>query len=989
MRYDARPRVQEFLEAVRKACLPALWSQGVKLVRDNAVAAESVSDSEISVRVRAPGQAVAPTVILYLAEEEWACDCGGKIDPCAHVAAAAIAAAQADQKGEKLPIAAKLRGHIGYRFTVQTSTLTLARAIVYSDGREETLSTSLASMMARGTPLPFDPTHDDLTIDRIASAWPRGQLPPSREADVLACLSSAGDVKVDGKVIRTSGERIQPRAVVADDGTGVALRIERDPRVTTVLARGVVVIDGVLHPLSETDLTGERLEKLPLVKKFAKGELAELVTTVLPELGTRMSVAIETKRLPKSGRALKPRIQIEMTQKGHTLSVVPTIVYGDPAAARVEDGRLVHIRGAVPVRDEPAERGLVHRLRDELNLIPGRRVDFDGKDAITFAGRLKSWRGGRSVEADEESELFEKRAVTPRIIVGDGRFDVLFEIEGSGGKDDDDDAPKRGTKRADAAAVIRAWQDGLGLVPLEGGGWAPLPEDWLAKYGHRVADLLEARKEDGSQPRAMLPTLAELCDDLDAPRPPEMDRLKPLLEGFESVPESALPDDLTATLRPYQRQGVSWLAFLRDTGLGAVLADDMGLGKTLQTICVMRGRTLVVCPKSVVHNWADEIKKFRPKLKVALYHGPNREIDKTADVTLTTYSMLRMDAVELAREGWDALVLDEAQAIKNPDSQVARAAYEVKADFKVALSGTPVENRLDELWSVFHFTNRGVLGGRSDFQERYASPIANGNAEAARRMRARVKPFLLRRLKREVAPELPPRTDSVLHVELDEVERSVYDAVRVATQKEVVAKLKAGGSVLAALEALLRLRQAACHPALLPGQRADGSSKIERLMESLEDAAADGHKALVFSQWTALLDLVEPHLKAAGVPFTRLDGSTRDRGAVVAEFQAENGPPVMLVSLKAGGTGLNLTAADHVFLLDPWWNPAVEEQAADRAHRIGQDRPVMVYRLVAKDTVEEGILALQERKRALADVALGGADQAVGLTRDDLLALLE
>jgi SNF2 family DNA or RNA helicase len=228
-------------------------------------------------------------------------------------------------------------------------------------------------------------------------------------------------------------------------------------------------------------------------------------------------------------------------------------------------------------------------------------------------------------------------------------------------------------------------------------------------------------------------------------------------------------------------------------------------------------------------------------------------------------------------------------------------------------------------------------------------------------------------------------------VELDETERSIYDAVRVATKKDVAAKLAqgGGGSVLVALEALLRLRQAACHPELVPGQHAVSSSKIERLLESLEEAASDGHKALVFSQWTGLLDLVEPHLQNAGIRFTRLDGSTRDRGAVVNEFQSENGPPVMLVSLKAGGTGLNLTAADHVFLLDPWWNPAVEDQAADRAHRIGQDRPVMVYRMVAKDTVEERIFALQAKKRALADVALGDADHAGGITKDELLALLD
>jgi len=336
------------------------------------------------------------------------------------------------------------------------------------------------------------------------------------------------------------------------------------------------------------------------------------------------------------------------------------------------------------------------------------------------------------------------------------------------------------------------------------------------------------------------------------------------------------------------------------------------------------------------------------------------------------------------------VVLDEAQAIKNPDSQVARAAYalEGEACFRLSLSGTPVENRLEELWSQLHFTNRGLLGGRGDFEARYARPIAEGSPAAAAKLRQKIRPFVLRRRKSEVAPELPPRTLAVLYCELEEPEREVYAAIQAATRREVVKKLAEGASVLVALEALLRLRQAACHPALVPGQAAETSSKVERLVEALSDAAADGHKALVFSQWTSLLDLVEPRLHKEGIEFARLDGSTRDRGAVVDAFQRAGGPPVMLISLKAGGTGLNLTAADHVFLLDPWWNPAVEDQAADRAHRIGQDKPVMVYRLVAKDTVEEGILALQERKRATAEAALGEADQALGLTREDLLSLL-
>jgi SNF2 family DNA or RNA helicase len=247
---------------------------------------------------------------------------------------------------------------------------------------------------------------------------------------------------------------------------------------------------------------------------------------------------------------------------------------------------------------------------------------------------------------------------------------------------------------------------------------------------------------------------------------------------------------------------------------------------------------------------------------------------------------------------------------------------------------------------------------------------------------------VLRRKKREVAAELPPRTEAVLYCELGDDERAVYHAVRAATRKEVLDRLGQGEGVMAALELLLRLRQASCHSALVPGQQAETSAKVERLVEALEDAAADGHKALVFSQWTSLLDKVEPHLTRAGLGFTRLDGSTRDRAAVVSSFQDEAGPPVMLISLKAGGTGLNLTAADHVFLIDPWWNPAVEEQAADRAHRIGQDKPVLVYRLVAKDTVEERILELQAKKRLLADSALGDASQAAAITREDLLALL-
>jgi SNF2 family DNA or RNA helicase len=493
-------------------------------------------------------------------------------------------------------------------------------------------------------------------------------------------------------------------------------------------------------------------------------------------------------------------------------------------------------------------------------------------------------------------------------------------------------------------------------------------------------------------PTCVLPDLGQLCEDLDQPPPPRLDALRPLLRDFAGIPPAALPADLEGELRPYQRQGVDWLQFLRQAGLGALLADDMGLGKTLQALCAVTGRTLVIAPTSVLSNWRDEAERFRPSLRSHIYHGPSRELDPDADLTLTSYAILRIDATVLQAVDWDCVVLDEAQQIKNPESQSAQAAYALSARQRMALTGTPIENRLEELWSQLHFLNRGLLGGRADFRNRYARPIAAGDRDAGARLRERIKPFVLRRLKSEVAKELPPRTDVVLRFDLSEEERSLYDAVRAAGLDEAVRALRTGGSLMPALEVLLRLRQAACHSSLVPGGPADAdSSKLELLMTRLEEASDDGHRALVFSQWTKLLDRIEPELERANIHFERLDGSTRDRGGVVARFQSGSAP-VMLVSLRAGGVGLNLTAADHVFLMDPWWNPAVEDQAADRAHRIGQTRPVMVHRLIAQQTVEERILELHASKRALAQAALGDAiseGSASGLTRDDLLALLD
>jgi superfamily II DNA or RNA helicase len=975
--------MQAAFDAIRKACLPGIWSQGVKLAREGAVTSSSAAEGEQTFRVRAPGHAIALTVTLYADGPEWSCDCDGKADPCAHVAAASIAAAQAAERGEVLAESSVGKpARLVYRLATKDRLLAVTRVVVHEDGREERLVNSIASSLARGhTPAGWAPTHGDLRFERILGTPAREVVQPGRVADLFGALSNDAEVTLDGSPVRLSSELVMPHARVEDGPAGgFVLRLERDEAVSAVVAKGVVRCGDVLRPVGEAATTGELLEKLPLERAFARAEAIDLATTVLPELERKIDVVIATKRLPRAAVDARPRIEMDLSHQGHTLSVLPTLVYGDPPVARVDGDAIVPLGDAAPTRRPGEEREVLRRLRDELNLVPGRRVDLDGTEAIRFATKLREWQK----RSGGDAHAFADRPLRPRFSALADTYDVVFECDVDG-----DEAGEASPKRAEAAAVVRAWQDGLDLVPLEGGGWAPLPADWLARHGHLVADLLAARQADKKLSPAALMTLGPLCDALEAPRPPALTRLAPLFEHFEGIPRSPLPEGVHAELRHYQQQGVDWLAFLREAELGAVLADDMGLGKTLQTICVLRGRSLVVCPKSVVHNWVDEIKRFRPALRTTIYHGPKRQLDPDADVTLTTYALLRLDADRLAQELWDTVVLDEGQAIKNLGSQTARAAFDLRGKFRILLSGTPVENRLEELWSAMHFANPGLLGGVSDFQERYANPIASGNPEAAARLRSKIRPFVLRRTKREVLPELPSRTDMVLHVELDDAERSVYDAVRVATKRSVAEKLAQGGGVLAALEALLRLRQAACHSGLIPGQQAETSSKVERLVEALEDAVAEGHKALVFSQWTSLLDRVEPHLRAAGIRFSRLDGSTRDRAAVVGEFQDSAGPPVLIVSLKAGGTGINLTAADHVFLLDPWWNPAVEDQAADRAHRFGQERPVMVYRMVAKDTVEERILGLQESKRQIAAVALGEASQAAGITRDELLALLD
>jgi superfamily II DNA or RNA helicase len=469
-----------------------------------------------------------------------------------------------------------------------------------------------------------------------------------------------------------------------------------------------------------------------------------------------------------------------------------------------------------------------------------------------------------------------------------------------------------------------------------------------------------------------------------------------------------LPADFTAMLRPYQAQGVKWLDLLRESGLGGVLADDMGLGKTVQILALLslektRGNlaepALVVAPTSLMTNWFNEARKFAPALKVLVLHGAARkqrfESISGYDVVLTTYPLIARDHEVLLSRQWHITVLDEAQTIKNPNAATTRWLRGIKAKHRFCLTGTPMENHLGELWSIMSFANPGFLGDKTAFSRQWRSPIEKrGDTMRAKALARRVKPFLLRRTKAEVATELPPKSEIVESIALEGNQRDLYDSIRLSMSDKVREAIRDRGlakSHIIILEALLRLRQACCDPTLL--KLDDGidrpSAKLDRLMEMVLELLSERRKILIFSQFTSMLRLIERRFDTNHICYSVLTGETRDRKAAIDGFQG-GASDVFLISLKAGGVGLNLTAADTVILFDPWWNPAVEEQAIDRAYRIGQDNAVFVYRLVAVGTIEEKMDELKARKRALADSLFDRNGRiASALTEDDVRALFE
>ena len=731
-----------------------------------------------------------------------------------------------------------------------------------------------------------------------------------------------------------------------------------------------------------------------------KEDLAEAFTSLFEMPGLPRIEAPEELQLTEESSPMQPRLVLESAQG----SIVPNpplvatlyFTYGEHQAS-AEDPRPSVIdwdNHTLLRRDMEAEHQALVRLLESgvrpVAYSQGHDLELSPEELPTVAEPLLA--DGWAVEVRGTS----LRSPGGASLKVESSID-WFELSGSTDFAGD---------QVEMKAILDAVSRGDRFVELSDGSQGLLPASWMETYDS-LAKLAQDSTENGLR---FLPSQALLVDaQLNAMPPANVDRafaqLRKKLQSFASIKPKKEPRGFGGTLREYQREGLGWLNFLREFNLGGILADDMGLGKTVQVLALVRSHrtpsktsglpSLVVAPRSLVYNWIEEAARFTPKLAVVEYRGPDRDALRDHfseyDIIVTTYATMRLDIEFLSKIEFDTVILDEAQAIKNRDSQSAKASRLLQAKNRLALTGTPIENHLGELGSIFEFLNPGLLGSlpRLDALSggRTASP------EELARVAEGIRPFILRRTKAQVLKDLPPKTEQVLYTTLHPAQRDLYNRLRAGYQATLlgdVEKKGVGKSAIQVLEALLRLRQIACHPGLVDPDWAEaGSAKLEALFEQVSEVLEEGHKVLVFSQFTKLLAYVKQELDERGVDYAYLDGQTRNRGEVVERFQTDPSCNLFLISLKAGGVGLNLTAAGYVFLLDPWWNPAVEAQAIDRAHRIGQTQPVFSYRLIARDTVEEKILELQSSKRQLADAVLEGEGLPLkDLTADDLRMLL-
>lgn len=858
--------------------------------------------------------------------------------------------------------------------------------------------------------------------DLSDSVSTRHRLLPGAQETLISMLCATGRFFLKTDASNTSWESAQLLEWDSGAPWSFKIRVERDTAAAAYIVRGVIERDGCEKPLAEPVLLvpglaffNDRVARFDARRAYPWVRMlrgnGNHLTIPASQRTSLIGEIVQFPTLPPIDLPEEIRIETHTLAKPPELKVRPLEYASWHGGPRKLRGDVVFDYGGIKVPETHAGLG-IHDARHDRWF----RRDLDAESAALAKLAEVGFRRTKSWE-NQYWELAPSRLpAAVRTLVAEGwRVDAegkLYRRAGSftlsvtsgidwfelGGRADFEGQP------VEAPQLLKAIARGEHSVRLGDGSYGLLPEDWLKRYrfvaafGKSEGKGLRFERRQAGLLDALLASEPEVTFD------EGFVRIRQEMADFAGVHAANSTGTFNGELRDYQRDGLGWLHFLRRFGFGGCLADDMGLGKTVQVLALLdaareggeaKHLTLIVVPRSLIFNWKQEAARFTPSLRILDHTGSDRRHRwdelREHDVVLTTYGTLRRDAPRLKDIHFDTIILDEAQAIKNASTEGAKAARLLKGTYRLALTGTPVENRLGDLWSLFEFLNPGLLGTASVFRS-YTAPAAPGD-ESLQILSKALRPFILRRTKEQVARELPPKTEQTIYCELEPEQRRLYDELRAHYRDALLGRIEKVGiekSRMQILEALLRLRQAACHPGLIDKERIDEpGAKLDSLVPQLQELVEEGHKALVFSQFTSFLAILRSRLDGERLVYEYLDGRTRDRQSRVQRFQEDANCPLFLISLKAGGLGLNLTSAEYVFLLDPWWNPAIEAQAIDRSHRIGQSRHVFAYRLIARDTVEEKILELQKTKREIAD-AIITADNSVlaSLSRENLELLL-
>ena len=1042
--------MDEFFKILKSESTPFVFSNGVNLSRIGEFKFETeLENDEITLNVYSPLSRKNYEVSLWIKDNAWSCNCDESSDPCTHVIASVLKIKNHQEnsttdKSESVDVKSGNKNlnqnlniqrneeitFIRYELNEIDNLICIDRFIcVQKDGQileKKIIERNFFRDETRIKNSKIKLIKEDLGIDLLlkspfgnSGSFENKVIDPKNIKELLNKLSFVSNVFFENQKIQSSREIIRPSIEVHSRGENFILKNAINPFPDKIFENGAAIIKDKIYyvePISYSDYS-QKYIRISDELMFSRKELGYLISELIPYIQKKHEIIIKTDKLP-SLRQINPRIVVNTESLNEEFFITPHLVYGDPEIARVINNKLyLQSTKIAPLRDINKEAQIINEFEPMFKLKVGvTNKVINKKEALLLVDRFIKL--NIISKSNDISYIHQDSKLSPLISFINEQLSFQMQLETENGN----------KTYVDGSKLLSAWKEGKSVFEYSAKNWVNIPEKFFNEYGTIISGFINAQNLNKNLlPRHKVFELLALEESSSGQIKVEGDLfLNKFKESVNSIGTSSESihsnniinveniEGLNVSLRNYQHKGVAWLKFLKDIQVGGILADDMGLGKTLQAICSISPgeRTLIVAPTSVLSNWINQIKNFRPCLKATIYHGKNRNLFEKQDIaiqdsdsknsdiniffdcTITSYAILRLDINLIKNINWDYIILDESQNIKNPESLVTKAAYTLQAKSKLTITGTPIENDLKDLWSQFNFLNPNMLRNKDEFDKNLLKPIVFGDKKKLQNLKSKVKPFILRRLKKDVAKDLPSRTDITLQAEFSEEERKIYNAMYILTKKEAIENL-AANNIISALSAILRLRQACCHFSLIPGQyiNIERSAKIEVLIEHLNSSMLNGHKALVFSQWTSFLDLIEKELNKENIVYSRLDGTTKNRSEVVDAFQTQDDIKVMLLSLKAGGVGITLTAADHVYIMDPWWNPFVEEQAADRAHRIGQVNPVIVHRIIVPDTIEENILILQSKKKEVASLILDNnavlsAEQGT-LTKDDLLALLD